>query len=469
MADLASRHDWNEILEQQKNHARSGHWRSAAERRNRLQLLKAMIMDREAEWMAALASDLGKPAVEAYASEIAVVLNEIDFLIRHISRFSRPQPIFSTNLFSWLSGVQASVTREAYGSVLVISPWNYPLQLSILPLAGALAAGNSCFLKPSELAPASANLLNRCLRETFPPEIITVVEGDAVIAEHLLTLPWDAIFFTGSQRVGSLIAKALAGRNIPITLELGGKNPCIVDSTGLNEATARRIVWGKFLNAGQTCIAPDTVWVEASCLEPLLYLLGSQIEHTFGTDPAASPDYGRIVHPRQMERLIEFVQQGQVRHGGSVDVSRNYIAPTLLTDLPAGSPIMQEEIFGPILPVLPYESLDKLIEYLRSQPDPLAVYFFSRNKSNIRTLRNSLRCGAFSVNQVIRYAASSKLPFGGVGASGYGRYHGQYSLHNFSYEKVHYQESLWPDWRFLYPPYDKQSISALKRLRRWFI
>ncbi len=469
MEDLAFRRDWNTTLEQQKAHVRSGLWRSADVRRSRLELLKAMILDREADWMAALASDLGKPAMEAYASEIAVVLNEIDFLIQHIKHFSRPQPIFSTNLFSRLSDMRASVTREAYGSVLIISPWNYPLQLSLLPLAGALAAGNSCFLKPSELAPASADLLNRSLREAFPPEIVAVVEGDAMIAEQLLALPWDGIFFTGSQRVGSLIAKAVAGRNIPLTLELGGKNPCIVDATGLNQATARRIVWGKFLNAGQTCIAPDTVWVEACCLEPLLDLLGTQIQQIFGTDPASSPDYGRIGHPRQMERLIKFLLQGQVRHGGSVDVTRNYIAPTLLTALPAGSPIMQEEIFGPILPVLPYESLDKLIEYLRSQPEPLAVYLFSRNKSNIMNLRDSFRCGAFSVNQVVRYAASSKLPFGGIGASGYGRYHGKYSIQNFSYERVLYQESIWPDWRFLYPPYDKQSISTLKRLRRWFI
>ncbi|NMC26793.1 MAG: aldehyde dehydrogenase family protein [Syntrophomonadaceae bacterium] len=469
MGELALRQDWNKILERQKKYVRSGQGSSIAERKRRLKLLKAMIKDREAEWMAALALDSGKPAVEAYASEIAVVLNEIDFLVRHIRRLTSPRAILSTNLFSQLSGMRASVTREAYGSVLVISPWNYPLQLSLVPLSGALAAGNSCFLKPSELAPASAELLNRCLRETFPPEIVAVVEGDALVAEKLLTLPWDAIFFTGSQRVGALVSKAAAGRNIPATLELGGKNPCIVDSTGLNEATARRIVWGKFLNAGQTCIAPDTVWVEASCLEPLLDLLGGQIEEAFGTDPAASPDYGRIGHPRQMERLIEFLQQGQVRHGGSVDVSRNYVAPTLLTGLPAGSPIMYEEIFGPILPVLPYASLDALIEYLRSQPEPLAVYHFSRDKSNIRALRNSLRCGAFSVNQVIRYAASSKLPFGGVGASGYGRYHGKHSIYNFSYEKVHYRESLWPDWRFLYPPYGKQSLSALKWVRRWFI
>jgi len=469
MGDLDFRHDWNEILEQQKNHVRSGQGRSVAERRIRLKLLKAMIKDHAPQWMSALASDLGKPAVEAYSSEISIVLNEIDFLIGQISRFSRPQPIFSTNLFSWLSGMRASITREAYGSVLIISPWNYPLQLSLLPLSGALAAGNSCFLKPSELAPATANLLNRLLTESFPREIVQVVEGDAAVAAQLLSMEWNSIFFTGSQTVGKAIEKAAAGRYIPLTLELGGKNPCIIDASGLSEVAARRIVWGKFLNAGQTCVAPDTVWVEAPCLEPLLVLLSEQIIEAFGTDPNSSPDYGRIGHPRQTERLIGFLQQGQIRHGGGADVSGNYIAPTLLTDVPAESPIMREEIFGPILPVIPYESLDTLIEYLRSQPDPLAVYHFSRNKTNILALRNSLRCGAFSVNQVIRYAASSKLPFGGVGASGYGRYHGKYSVQNFSYEKVHYRESLWPDWRFLYPPYNKQSISALKRMRRWFI
>jgi len=225
MGDLDFRHDWNEILEQQKNHVRSGQGRSVAERRIRLKLLKAMIKDHAPQWMSALASDLGKPAVEAYSSEISIVLNEIDFLIGQISRFSRPQPIFSTNLFSWLSGMRASITREAYGSVLIISPWNYPLQLSLLPLSGALAAGNSCFLKPSELAPATANLLNRLLTESFPREIVQVVEGDAAVAAQLLSMEWNSIFFTGSQTVGKAIEKAAAGRYIPLTLELGAKTP----------------------------------------------------------------------------------------------------------------------------------------------------------------------------------------------------------------------------------------------------
>ncbi|MCX5779345.1 MAG: aldehyde dehydrogenase family protein, partial [Firmicutes bacterium] len=272
MSTTAFQTNWPDILQRQKTCVRSGEWRCLAVRRNRLKCLKAMLVDHEAEWLAALAADLGKPAVEAYASEIGVVLNEIEFLIRHMGRWSRPHWIFSLKSFSLMSGVRASITSEPHGSVLIISPWNYPVQLSLLPLAGALAAGNSCFLKPSELAPATARLLNRRLTEAFPPEIVTVVEGDSLVANQLLSLQWDSIFFTGSQAVGAAVEKAVAGRHIPLTLELGGKNPCIVDASGLNAVTARRIVWGKFLNAGQTCVAPDTVWVEASCLEPLVAL-----------------------------------------------------------------------------------------------------------------------------------------------------------------------------------------------------
>ena len=461
--------DWQEILQSQKALLCSGQWRSVAYRQNLLRCLKDILIDHEAEWLAALADDLGKSAVESYASELGVVLNEIDFLFRHIGRWSRPRRIYSWKIFSAFSGLRASITREPHGSVLIISPWNYPLQLSLLPLAGALAAGNSCFLKPSELAPATARLLNRLLTDSFPREIIQVVEGDATVATHLLSMEWNSIFFTGSQEVGKAIEKAVAGRHIPLTLELGGKNPCIIDASGLNEAAARRIVWGKFLNAGQTCVAPDTVWVEAACLEPLVALLSEQIEEAFGTDPASSPDYGRIGHPRQLERLRVLLQQGQVRKGGAIDNSQSLLEPTLLTDVPAGSPLMEEEIFGPILPIIPYESLDTLVEHLRHQPEPLAVYLFSRNRSTINHLGKNLRCGAFCVNQVIRYAASSKLPFGGIGASGYGRYHGEASMTTFSYEKVHCQESLWPDWRILYPPYAGSAMAALKRLRRWLL
>jgi aldehyde dehydrogenase (NAD+) len=468
MGNLAFQTYWQEVLEQQKAFGRSGKWRNVDYRQNLLRCLKDLIIDHEKELLSALAADLGKSAVESYASELGLVLNEIDFLIRNIGRWSSPRRICSWKIFSLVSGARASITLEPHGSVLIISPWNYPLQLSLLPLAGALAAGNSCFLKPSDLAPATAGLLNRLLPEAFPSSVVQVVEGDALVATQLLSMKWDAIFFTGSPPVGKAIEKAVAGRHIPLTLELGGKNPCIVDASGLNEVTARRIVWGKFLNTGQTCVAPDTVWVEAACLEPMLALLGEQIEEAFGNDPASSPDYGRI-GPRQMERLIAFLHQGKVRHGGTVDISRSFLAPTLLTDVPPGSPIMDEEIFGPILPILPYESLDALIEYLRSQPEPLAVYLFSRNQSTISHLGRSLRSGAFCVNQVIRYAASSKLPFGGVGTSGHGRYHGKSSIYTFSYEKVYYRESLWPDWRILYPPYGSSALAAIKRLRRWLI
>ncbi len=345
------------------------------------------------------------------------------------------------------------------------------LELSFKPVINAddrcISAGNSCFLKPSELAPTTAQLLEELISEYFTPEEVTVVEGDASVAENLLELPWDMIFFTGSKRVGTIVHQAAARHQIPIILELGGKNPCIVDATGVSPTTGRRIVWGKFLNAGQTCIAPDTIYVHQSMYQPFLTMLREQIKLFYGMNPAESSDYGRIAHPDHYNKLIGYLQEGTIWHGGRVDASQNYIEPTLLTDIPLDSELRQAEIFGPILPVIPYSDLNALMHQLEEGPDPLVTYMFSEDRTSIQQLKKTQRTGTISVNQVIRHAANPRIPFGGVGTSGFGRYHGRASIEAFSYEKVYYKEHTFFEMKNQYPPYRPHVLPILRKLRRW--
>jgi aldehyde dehydrogenase (NAD+) len=456
---MADEQDWGNLIAGQKA-AAAACSDNFKERRQRLCRLKDILIKRESDFLAALASDLGKSGVEAYASEIAVVLNEIEYLKRHLHSVLRRKRIVGK------PGQRISVSHLPYGSVLILSPWNYPLQLALSPLAGALAAGNSCILKPSEFAPATGNLLASVLAEAFQPEIVKVIQGDGQTAASLLKQEFDFIFFTGSERVGRKVAKAAAELLIPCILELGGKCPCVVDSASVNEITARRIVWGKFFNAGQTCIAPDYILVAEQKADQLIDLIISQIRSLFGRNITQSPDFGRIISDSHLQRLIGYLDQGRICFGGHHLDEQRYLEPTVLTDIPAGSSILSEEIFGPVLPILTFSETDKLIEHLRLQPEPLTVYGFCRDEDLIMRLNAEIRSGAFCLNQVLQHAASSEFPFGGVGSSGYGRYHGKASLLAFSYEKLIYKSMLWPDFRSKYPPYGKIHLDAIRKLRR---
>lgn len=456
--------NWSIIQQQQKERVAQADPLDVTNRKEQLKRLRLLLVDNEAKWLSALHEDLGKIAEEAFASEMAVLLQELDFMERQLSRWQRPEKKRHLKLGS-LS--QTSVEHLPYGSVLIISPWNYPLQLSLMPVIGALAAGNSCFIKPSEFAPATAELLAELVEYYFSPDVLVVVTGEASVASELLELSWDFIFFTGSKKVGGIVHKAAAEKQIPVVLELGGKNPCIVDESNLTKAVVQRIVWGKFLNAGQSCIAPDTVYVHHSVYEVFLQMVIEQIKEFYGSHPVDPERYGRIVHEKQFEKMLEFLKQGHIRYGGQVDSTKRFIEPTLLTDLPTNSPILYEEIFGPILPIIPYTELTDLVMTLKSMPDPLVVYVFSKNKQTIRYLKSKLRSGAFSLNQVILYAISSNSPFGGVGASGFGRYHGLASLKSFSYERLSYANLLPFNSQKQYPPYQPNDLKLLRKWRRW--
>ena len=429
--------------------------------RSALCTLRRMITENESAFLSALKEDLGKSSIEAFASEIAVTLNEIDFLIHYQQRYLRDRKL------RMLPGINSYISLRPYCSVLVMSPWNYPFQLALLPAAGALATGNGCVLKPSEFALTTSGLLSTLVGKYFSPEVFSVVEGDGSVAAALLEYDWDFIFFTGSERIGSIVAERAAKLRIPSILELGGKCPCIVDAGSVNEVTARRIVWGKFFNAGQTCVAPDYVLVEDSAAPALLKEMKKQLIAMYGEDPQQSGDYGRIIGNRHFSRLRSMLEDGTVYHGGRMDENRLYMAPTILTEPEMDSALMSEEIFGPILPILTWSDKEALLEELGSRPDPLVTYAFCKDKDLIRKLGSNLRSGAFCLNTVLEHVAKLELPFGGIGNSGYGRYHGAASFTAFTWQKVIYHTSQGFDFKLKYPPYQDKHMKWVRRFRKW--
>ncbi|GGN98161.1 aldehyde dehydrogenase family protein [Saccharibacillus kuerlensis] len=435
-------------------------------RKGQLSKLKNILLEREKEFTDALYADLGKPAFESFSSEIAVLLNEIDYVCKHITKWNRPRG--SRHLK--LGCVEVlNKKRHPYGSVLVIGSWNYPVQLTLMPVIGAIAGGNSCVIKPSEYAPATAELLKNIINQTFPLEQLHVVTGDAQTASLLTAAPFDLIFFTGSGQTGKAVADQAAKHLTPVILELGGKNPCILDETGFSTAAVRDIVWGKFLNAGQTCIAPDTLFVHHSIYEKTLDEISDALSAFYGEHPQASGDYGRICTDAHFQKVVGFIGQGTVRHGGEHDRVGRFISPTVLTDMEPGSPVLQEEIFGPVLPVIPYTDLETLLSSGILQRDALTGYIFSKNKRQIGLFNDYMRSSTISVNQVIHHAASPHISFGGVGQSGYGAYHGKTGFLAFSYEKTSVQTYHYLRFNGKFPPYSDRNMSALKKLRKWLL
>lgn len=462
----SSKEAWKAIQKRQKQRVWTANHSDTGERKDLLKRLRRLITDHEQEWFAALEQDLGKPAMETFASEIAVLLNEIDFMERHLTKWQRPDKQLRVRL----SGIhQTRVEKRPYGSVLVISPWNYPLHLALFPVVGALAAGNSCFIKPSEFAPATSQLLEDLVSRYFAPEVLTVVQGDETVAQELVDLPWDFIFFTGSKKVGAIIHQAAAKKQIPVVLELSGKNPCIVDETHLSKAMVQRIAWGKFMNAGQTCIAPDTVYVQETIYPEFLALLTTVIEEFYGTNAKESDSFGRIAHQKQFDKMKAFLQEGTIHYGGHYDEDQLYVEPTVVTQLSTDSALLTEEIFGPILPVVPYSDLASLVHDLQQKESPLAVYLFSQDSDTSRFVEQQLRSGSFSVNQVILQTVAADQPFGGIGASGIGRYHGTASLETFSYRKSVLKTINAFNGTKQYPPYQKKDLSLLRKVRKWLI
>lgn len=425
-----------------------------------LKKLKKVLNEKEQDIFDALDRDLKKPVFESFTSELLMVQKEIDAFIKNLKEWAAPKRV-SGSLLNFPS--QDFLLSEPYGTVLMISPWNYPFQLAMVPLVGAVGAGNTVVLKPSESAPHTSKVLIDILSAVFPNDWVSVVEGDAQVAQALLKERWDYIFYTGSTQVGKIVAKAAAEHLTPVTLELGGKSPCVVDGTAPLQKTARRIVWGKFLNCGQTCIAPDYVLVKSEHKDALIQALIEEIEKAFGDDAQNSKDYGRIIHEKHFKKLEADLKNQKTIYGGKTVAKELFFGPTLVDQPAMDSSLIQDEIFGPILPILSYDTLEDIDEVLTELKNPLAFYVFSQNKKFINTLIQNYPFGGSVVNDVLVHFTNPKLPFGGIGNSGVGAYHGKYSFDLMSHTKPVVKRSFWLDLPQRYAPYPK-SISLLKNI-----
>lgn len=449
------------LIQGQRRFFASGETRALEFRRQALDRLEKAIEAHEPRILTALHADLGKPSVDAWTAEIGLVLGEIRHARKHLAKWMKPRRA-KVPVLAWPG--KARVVREPCGVVLILGPWNYPFQLVLAPLVGAIAGGNCAVLKPSELSPHTSAVIATLIRETFPEDFIAVVEGEREAAEALLAEKFDHIFFTGSTVVGRAVMTAAAKQLTPVTLELGGKCPAIV--CGLRdpksiETAARRIAWGKFMNAGQTCVAPDHVWVERAIHDRFVEAVGRISREFF---PRGS---GHLISQRHFERVLKFLQDGRTASGGGHDAATRWIEPTVLTDVPIGAPVMQEEIFGPVLPVMAFDSPDEVLSVIRTRPSPLAVYVFSNDEAVQRKVVEETRSGGVCINDTVVHITGDDLPFGGVGDSGIGRYHGKASFDCFTHERVVLHRSLAFDPDFRYPP-PKLSLAKLRKLLRIF-
>lgn len=426
-----------------------------------LRKLRAAILAHEGEINAALQADLGKSAAESYMCETGMTLSELSYQIGHLRRWARSTPR-PTNLANF-PAVSFSV-REPYGVVLVMAPWNYPFMLCMEPLIGAVAAGNCCVLKPSAYAPATSAILRVIVQEVFPPEYVAVVEGGRAENTALLEQRFDYIFFTGSVAVGRLVMEKAAAHLTPVSLELGGKSPCVVTAGCSLKLAARRLVFGKFLNCGQTCVAPDYVLVDARVQEEFLRLVQAEIARQFGAQPLQNADYGRIVNKKHFDRLCGLIDPAKVVCGGQTDPAALRIAPTVLAGVMPEDAVMQEEIFGPLLPVLPYRTLDEAERFICEREKPLALYLFTNDRRIEQRFLRYVPFGGGCVNDTILHLATPYMGFGGVGHSGMGSYHGRRSFETFTHEKNVLKKAVWLDMPMRYQPYGNKVYERLTRL-----
>ena len=446
------------IAEIQRMYYEAGQTREVEFRMKNLKLLKETIRAYEEKIESALWEDLHKSAYESYLTEISIVLQELDEHIRNLRRWASPERV-STPLH--LLGSKSRIVYEPLGVVLIIAPWNYPFQLLMAPLVGAIAAGNCVVLKPSPYTPHVAAVISEMIAEIFGPAYVTVVQGGREANQILLAERFDYIFFTGSSELGKVVMKAAAEQLIPVTLELGGKSPCIVGREANIEVAARRIAWGKFLNAGQTCIAPDYLFVHAEIKTKLLERIVFYIRKFYGDNPVKSPDYPRIVRKEAVVRLMSLMEKEKIVYGGDVDMESLYIAPTILDDVSPDAPVMQQEIFGPLLPVMTFYDLEETISYVNAHDKPLALYYFGSPYIAEQVIA-STSSGGVCVNDTIMHIANGNLPFGGVGKSGMGKYHGYNSFLTFSNRRSVLSSTTWWDIPVKFPPY--KSLSLLKKM-----
>ncbi|CAG0949563.1 aldehyde dehydrogenase (NAD+) [Myxococcaceae bacterium] len=439
----------------------SGRTRPEAWRREQLQQLKRLLTTHGQELVDAIHADLGRPEIEGWITDVTVTVAEVDLAAKKLSRWMKPERV-STPLNQ--QPATARIVREPLGVVLIIAPWNYPVQLMLSPLVGAIAAGNCAVLKPSEVSAHTSAALGRLLPRYLDPECFAVIEGGVDETTALLRERFDHILYTGNGHVAKVVMEAAAKHLTPVTLELGGKSPCIVDSEVDLAVAARRIVWGKFLNAGQTCIAPDYVLVHESREKDLLDAMKATLREFYGEDPQRTPDFGRVINERHLERLAGLLGSGEVVVGGQVDEVDCYLAPTILRSVSPDSPVMRDEIFGPILPVLTVPDIDSAISFVNARPKPLALYVFTKRRETEEAVISRTTSGGACVNATIWHIANPGLPFGGVGPSGMGAYHGRDSFECFSHRRAVVSKSTAIDPKIAYPPYTKWKTTLIRKL-----
>jgi aldehyde dehydrogenase (NAD+) len=416
-----------------------------------LKKLRSVIIDHEPDIIEAIWKDFHKPEFEVIATESRFVIKELNYAIRNLRRWTRSSRV-RTPIVHFMS--HSYITPQPYGQVLVLSPWNFPFQLAFMPLIGALAAGNCVVLKVSKQAANIVTVMENIISH-FPPELVVMVNGDHKISDYLLEQKFDYIFFTGSCKIGKHVMKKAAENLIPVSLELGGKNPCVIAEDARLDFAARRIAWGKFLNAGQTCICPDYLLIDKKVKNRFLDLISKEIRSFYGENPESSHDFARLISTDRAQRLADLMKDGNVVTGGLSDVGKSYVSPTIIKDVNPEDPLMQEEIFGPVLPVIDFDEIEEVYAIIEKNPKPLATYIFSRNKKLVREFLARTQAGTASVNDTVMQIASPYLPYGGVGSSGIGRYHGKRSFDTFSNHRSVLVKSNLLDIPLRYPPYSK--------------
>ena len=448
-------------LERLRASFEAGRTRPLAWRREQLGRVAALARENRERIVGALQRDFGKPVIEALLTDVSIVAADAELAGKQLDRWTRPER--AATPVSQRPG-RAKIVREPLGVVLVIAPWNYPVQLLLSPLVAALAAGNCAVLKPSELVPHTSAVLADLVPRYLDPECVALVEGGVPETTALLAERFDHVFYTGGGAVGRVVLEAAAKHLTPVTLELGGKSPCLVDQTARLDVAARRIAWGKFLNAGQTCIAPDYVLVDERREDELVEKLAAAVRTFYGDDPKRSPDYARIVNRRHFERLAGLLKDGEAVVGGQLDAETRYVAPTVLRRVAPDADVMQHEIFGPILPILPVRDLDQAIRFVNEREKPLALYLFSEDAAAAARVEAETSAGGLCVNHVIWQVANPNLPFGGVGPSGMGAYHGRHGFETFSHRKPVVAKPTRFDPAFAYPPFGRLKSALMRRL-----
>ncbi|HRO74645.1 MAG TPA: aldehyde dehydrogenase [Crocinitomicaceae bacterium] len=451
--------NYSEILEKQKVFFKTHKTKDLSFRKEQLRKLKSVVQQNETLLYEAIYKDFGKSEFDTYATEIAFIYNDLDYYVKNLRSLAKPKKV-RTNIANQLGS--SKIYNEPLGSCLVIGAWNYPFQLCFLPLIAAIAAGNTCVLKPSELPENTMNVMAKIINENFNSEFLYVVKGGVEETTEILKLRFDKVFFTGSPKVGKIVYKAAAEHLTPVTLELGGKSPVFVTENADLKVAARRIVWGKFMNAGQTCVAPDYVYVQENIKTEFLEKLTAEIKKRAYSETATH--YCQIINERNFDRLEKMIDPKKVIIGGETNREKRYIAPTVMDNVTWDDVVMQEEIFGPILPILSFQHLNEAVEKVTQGEKPLAAYIFSNQSDEQHLVLETLSFGGGCVNDILMHLSNENLPFGGVGTSGIGNYHGKFGFEAFSHQKAVLKKSIYLEPEIKYPPYTAGKLKWLKKL-----